>query len=143
MAKVKKHYPRKTFGRAIVSNVGKISDGDTFRCDLVACIVRGPGSVFEYPSIIADDIPVRIKNVDCPPMRGASGLQLERAIESYMYLERILKNANIILLDNMSRGKYFRILADVVVDGELLSQLIIQNKYGRPYRGGPKKPWIF
>jgi len=38
----------------------------------------------------------------------------------------ILKDAERIILKNMERGKYFRIAADVIVDGENLADVLIE-----------------
>ena len=38
----------------------------------------------------------------------------------------ILKDAEQIVLRNMERGKYFRIAADVIVDGESLGDLLVE-----------------
>jgi micrococcal nuclease len=41
----------------------------------------------------------------------------------------------------MDRGKYFRILADVYVDGENLTDLLISAGHARPYDGGKREGW--
>ncbi|MCJ7765924.1 MAG: thermonuclease family protein [Thiovulaceae bacterium] len=42
----------------------------------------------------------------------------------------------------MKREKYFRILADVYVDGEALGEMLIYNGLAVPYDGGHKgKEW--
>ena len=40
----------------------------------------------------------------------------------------ILKDAEQITLKNMERGKYFRIAADVIVDGESLADMLIEAR---------------
>ena len=52
-----------------------------------------------------------------------------------------LRDASTIELRNMQRGKYFRIIADVYVDGKNLTELLINAKLARPYYGGTKKGW--
>ena len=51
----------------------------------------------------------------------------------------ILKDADQIVLRNMERGKYFRIAADVIVDGENLSDLLIGAGMAIRYNGGKKE----
>ena len=50
----------------------------------------------------------------------------------------ILKDAEQITLKNMERGKYFRIAADVLVDGEDLGDMLVEARVGVRY-GGRKK----
>jgi len=54
----------------------------------------------------------------------------------------ILKDAEQIVLRNMERGKYFRIAADVIVDGESLGDMLIEAGMAVRYDGGKKnKNW--
>ena len=48
----------------------------------------------------------------------------------------ILKDAEQISLKNMERGKYFRIAADVIVDGESLVDMLIEAGMAVRYDGG-------
>jgi micrococcal nuclease len=50
----------------------------------------------------------------------------------------ILKDAEQITLKNMQRGKYFRIAADVIVDGENLGGLLVEVGMAVRYDGGKK-----
>ena len=50
----------------------------------------------------------------------------------------ILKDADQIVLRNMERGKYFRIAADVIVDGESLGSMLIDAEMAVRYDGGKK-----
>ena len=50
----------------------------------------------------------------------------------------ILKGAEKITLKNMKRGKYFRIAADVIVDGENLADVLIEAGMAIKYNGGKK-----
>ena len=50
----------------------------------------------------------------------------------------ILKDAEQITLKNMERGKYFRIAADVIVDGESLGDMLIEAGMAVRYEGGKK-----
>ena len=47
----------------------------------------------------------------------------------------ILKDAEKITLKNMQRGKYFRIAADVIVDGESLADILIEAGMAIKYDG--------
>ena len=50
----------------------------------------------------------------------------------------ILKDAEQIALKNMERGKYFRITAYVIVDGENLADMLIEAGMAIRYDGGKK-----
>lgn len=50
----------------------------------------------------------------------------------------ILKDAERIVLKNMGRGNYFRIAADVIVDGENLADALIKAGLAVRYNGGNK-----
>jgi len=44
-------------------------------------------------------------------------------------------------LHNLGRDKYFRVLADVMIDGKNLTDLLIKKGLGKPYDGGTKSSW--
>jgi micrococcal nuclease len=50
----------------------------------------------------------------------------------------ILNNAEQIALKNMEQGKYFRIAADVIVDGESLRGMLVDAGVAARYDGGKK-----
>ena len=50
----------------------------------------------------------------------------------------ILTDAEQITLRNLGRGKYFRIVADVYVDGENLADILIDAGMAVRYGGGKK-----
>lgn len=41
----------------------------------------------------------------------------------------------------MKRGKYFRIVADVIVDDENLGDILVKSGFAKYYDGGKKDPW--
>ena len=54
----------------------------------------------------------------------------------------MLRAGKVIALENMQGGKYFRIVADVHVDGERLSEILIRSGLGVIYHGKSKsKNW--
>ena len=52
-----------------------------------------------------------------------------------------LRSAKVIELRNIQRGKYFRILADVYVDGQNLADGLIRSGHARLYDGGKRLGW--
>nr|WP_299241348.1 thermonuclease family protein [uncultured Halomonas sp.] len=49
-----------------------------------------------------------------------------------------LREADEILLEHIARGKYFRLLADVIVDGDSLGLALVKAGHARAYDGGAK-----
>ena len=121
----------KVYGSAVVSEVTSIYDGDTFRANL-----KG------YPEIIGYRIGVRINGIDTPEMRGQCQKEKKLARQAKEMTVTQLRGAKKIELRNMKRGKYFRIVADVYVDGKSLGDMLIKRSLAVPYDGGHKgKDW--
>ena len=90
-------------------------DGDTIRFNL-------PG----YPPIAGKDIRVRVNGIDTPAIKGKCKKEKYEAQQARDMVADILKGAEKITLRNMKRGKYFRIAADVIIDGENLADVLIE-----------------
>jgi micrococcal nuclease len=52
-----------------------------------------------------------------------------------------LRAAKIIVLKNIKRGKYFRLIADVYIDGVNLGELLINQDHAVKYKGKTKQTW--
>ena len=53
-----------------------------------------------------------------------------------------MERKSLIALRNMERGKYFRIAADVIFDGESLGDILVETGMAIRYDGGKKmKNW--
>jgi endonuclease YncB( thermonuclease family) len=121
----------KVYGSAVVSEVTSIYDGDTFRANL-----KG------YPEIIGNRIGIRINGIDTPEMRGQCQKEKALARQAKAFSVQQLRSAKVIELRNMKRGKYFRIVADVFVDGQDLAQMLVDHNLAVAYDGGHKaKEW--
>jgi micrococcal nuclease len=105
-------------------------DGDT-------CTV----TIQNIPEIFGKKISVRLKGIDTPEIRGKCPDEKRKALESKKFINSYLKNAKRIDLENTERGKYFRILANIVADGKDLSTLMIEKGLARPYQGEKRKGW--
>ena len=120
-----------SFGSVTVSEVTSIYDGDTFRVNIEG-----------YPELIGHRIGIRVSGIDTPEMRGKCQQEKDLARKAKQYTVAKLRGAKKIELRNMKRGKYFRIVADVYVDGKNLTEGLIKNKLGVHYDGGHKaKDW--
>lgn len=118
------------YGDTIVKDVIEVYDGDTFKVNLEG-----------YPPIIGDTISIRIAGVDTPEKKGGDAYTKDLARKATLYTARRLRNAKVIKLKNMRRGKYFRIVADVYVDKDNLGKELIRVGLGKEYHGGTKPTW--
>lgn len=120
----------KVYGKVRVSKVMSIYDGDTFKV-----------TISSWPSIAGDNIGVRVKGIDCPEMRDKDKTIKERAQQAKQYTVKRLREGKVIWLKNIQRDKYFRILADVEIDGKDLGKELIEKSLAKPYDGGTKEGW--
>ena len=121
----------RNYGNATVSKVTSIYDGDTFRADIAG-----------YPDIVGERIGIRINGINTPEMKGQCSAEKDLARKAKQATVAALRGAKTIELRNMKRGKYFRIVADVYVDGRSLGEELIRSGLAVPYDGGTKsKEW--
>ncbi len=123
-------YRDKTYGNVENVEVTSIYDGDTFRVN-----ING------WPPIIGERIPIRLINADTPELKGACRDEILLARKAKKVTVAILRSAKSISLHNIKRDKYFRIDANVIVDGRDLGSYLIAQGYARPYAGGKRKGW--
>lgn len=112
-----------------VLKIISVYDGDTFRADLDC----------ETP-IFCKNMSIRVLGVDTPEIRSKCPFEKQKALEAKKFTQNFLKKGKIVL-KNIGKGKYFRIVADVFVGGKSLTKALIKNKLGFPYDGGTKKSW--
>ena len=102
-------------------------DGDTITVTL-------PGL---HP-LIGEKISIRVNGIDTPEIRGKCTQEKFLAKQAKELVADILKDAESITLKNIGRGKYFRIVADVFVNGVSLQGMVIESGLAVPYNGGKK-----
>lgn len=118
------------YGSATVERVTSIYDGDTFRADIAG-----------WPSIIGERVPIRVKGVDAPEIRAHCDREKKLARQAKQFTVAALRGADHIELEDLERGKYFRIAARVMIDGEDLATGLIEAGLGRSYNGGHRDSW--
>jgi len=118
------------YGTVTVSKVISVYDGDTFR-----------GNIDSLPPIVGKNIPIRVNGIDTPEIRGKCQYEKDLALEARDFVRARLANAKEIKLTNLQRGKYFRVVANVVVDGVSLERELLDNKLAYEYSGGKKLSW--
>jgi len=118
------------YGTVTVSKVISVYDGDTFRVNIDS-----------LPPIVGKNIPIRVNGVDTPEIRGKCEYEKKLALKARDFVRAKLANAKEIKLTNLQRGKYFRVVANVVVDGVSLEQELLDNELAYEYSGGKKLSW--
>jgi endonuclease YncB( thermonuclease family) len=103
-------------------------DADTITVDI-------PGT---HP-LIGKNVSVRVAHVDTPEIKTEDLCEKAAGRAAQRLIENILKNAKRIDLVNVERDKYFRILADVEVDGRSLKDILFKNELAYAYEGGTKQ----
>ena len=114
----------------IVSRIISVYDGDTFRVDIDA-----------LPEIVGKNIAIRILGIDTPEIQGKCEQEKLLAIKARDLARDYLNNAKSIHLKNLSRGKYFRLLADVFVDDFNLADALLEKGLAVKYSGKKKSSW--
>ena len=114
----------------------------TFRCVKYIKNYDADTVTFNIPGVhplIGKKINIRVLGVDTPELRTKNKCEKNKARNAKKLVKNLLKNAKRIDLENVSRGKYFRIIADVIIDGKSLSSYLLKNGLAYSYNGGTKK----
>lgn len=121
--------PKSTFIRVHANKATYINnyDGDTVRMDI-------PGL---HP-LIGQNISIRIRGIDTPEIRGKCSQEKVKAKKAKRRVRELLVNAKSIIVAQMSRGKYFRIIATITADGVDIGRTLLKEKLAVQYFGGKK-----
>ncbi len=114
--------------RVLSSDIVDVYDGDTFYVNLA-----------DSHHVFCERVGIRPRGFDTPEIRNSNRKLKEIAILAKEFLHQQLEGATVIELMNVRRGKYFRLVADVYVDGQNLADLLIKNKLAYAYDGKKKK----
>ena len=118
------------FDDVVVDKITSVYDGDTFRANIK-----------DYPKIVGHRMSVRILGIDTPELKAKCKREKDLAINAKRLSTSLLMDGKLIELRNIKRGKYFRILADVYVDGISIGDELIRNNLALKYDGGTKIDW--
>lgn len=120
-----------TFGDITGVVLVRVYDGDTFFVDIP-----------ELHPLVGDEIGIRVRGVDTPEIRARCDDERDLAYAARRLAEETLSGARSIDLIAIERGRYFRIVATVLVDGVDLAETLIAAGVGVPYTGkGPRHSW--
>ena len=122
--------PRVDYGSVRVDEVSSIYDGDTIRVTIRA-----------WPAVAGERIPVRLYGIDTPEMSDKRPRVYKLARSAKQFSVAQLRGAKRIELRQIRRDKYFRLLAEVWVDGRNLGELLLKAGLAKPYFGGKKVSW--
>lgn len=117
-----------------VLGVVSVYDGDTLRVNLDC----------DAP-LFCDNMPIRLRGIDAPEIRGKCEAEKEKAIQARNVLRALIeqstKEGREVVLHEPERGKYFRLVADVYIDGLSVGQALINQGLARSYDGGKREGW--
>ena len=117
-----------SYGDIIADSIVSNYDGDTITV-----------TINQWPPIIGDRLKVRAAGYDTPEIRGKCRREKFLAVQAKKLLSSILSNAERVELRNIKRGTFFRVVADVYIDGRPLSELMLKTKFARIYDGKSKR----
>ena len=107
----------------------KVRDGDTFVINIE-----------NVPDVFGKEIAVRIRGIDTPELNDKREEIKSIAIKAKEELEKLLTLGEKVILYNLGRDKYFRLLASVKVDNVDVADYLIKRGLAKEYDGG-KKVW--
>ncbi|MCB0221796.1 MAG: thermonuclease family protein [Chrysiogenetes bacterium] len=119
-----------TYGRFDDVTLDGCYDGDT-------CTFTIP----DVHPLLGERIGVRVRGIDAPEIRGRCEAEKALARAARDRLRALLAEAVRIDLVNVSRGKYFRIIADVEADGMNVADILLREGLGRGYSGQAREAW--
>ena len=102
----------------------------------------GDTSFFTIPNVhplLGDKIGVRLARIDAPEVRGKCDAEKKKGIEARDALVERLRQAKVIDLREVERGKYFRLVAEVIADRENMSDVLLALGLAWPYDGGTRE----
>jgi len=125
-------------------------DERTFRCVKYIRNYDGDTITITLPGIhplFGKKISVRVAGINTGEMDSRDECEKKKALEAKAFVEGVLSNAKEITIkpalmktkSKLKKEARGRLLADVIVDGKNLTELLLENKLGVPYQGG-KKP---
>lgn len=106
-----------------VSLLLRVCDGDTFYC-----------TVMGWPPLFGRSIGIRIRGIDAAEVKSTDPVIFKKAMAAKEETTKVLFAAKKIMLKNISRGKYFRLIADVEFDGVDLGQHLLEKKLVEVYK---------
>ena len=105
----------------------KVIDGDTFLINIE-----------NVPDVFGKEIAVRIRGIDTPELNDSREEIRKISIQAKEELEKLLTSGEKVILYNLGRDKYFRLLASVKVGDVDVAEYMINRGLAKSYNGGAK-----
>ena len=102
----------------------------------------GDTVTFNIPGLhplIGKKIRVRVEGVDAPEIKGKTKCERRKAKKARDAVRVMFEKAKSIELRDVKRGNYFRIVANIVIDGKSLKDELIRLKLAYPYKNKDKR----
>jgi micrococcal nuclease len=106
----------------------KVYDGDTIT--IVSKLPYDTSPLYKFS--------VRINNVDCPEIKGSGDDEKKCAKMAKQRVSDLILGKRI-ELQNVGTEKYGRVLADVLIDGQDIGTLLVNERLALRYDGGTKR----
>lgn len=98
-------------------------------------------NIANVPDVFGNNIAVRIRGIDTPELNDKREEIRKISIQAKEELERLLYSGNKIILYDLGRDKYFRLLASVKVGNIDVAEYLIKKGLAKSYDGGVKTSW--
>lgn len=121
------------YGVPHVERIDSVYDGDTYRVTVTE---------WKDTPIIGVNMPIRLRGYDTPELRSRCDdpddkvQEKKLANEAKDFVIQTLHEAKHISLHDISRGSFFRIVADVQVDGKSLGPILEAQGLAVPFQPG-------
>ncbi len=113
----------------------------SFQCVKYIKNYDGDTITFNIPNthpLLGKKIAIRVNGINAAEIRTKNECEKRKARVARKLVGNLIKRAKRIDLINIKRGKYFRVIADVIFDGRNLAEVMMKNKLAYPYYGGRK-----
>ena len=88
--------------------------------------------------MVWDNINIRVRGIDTPEIRTRCKSEKALGYQAKVIVQNILKDAKEVIIKNISRGKYFRLVADVYADGVNITDALFEAELAVVYNGRKK-----
>lgn len=104
------------------AKVVRVYDGDTFYVN-----------INKVHSLFGENLGIRVAEINTPELRGGTPESKALGIKARDFTAALLNKAKRIDLEKCSRGKFFRIVCTVLVDGKSLGDELLKAKLAKVY----------
>lgn len=138
----KGQYPKgRSSGLSKTTDKPCVHDDKNFRCVKYVENYDGDTITFDIKGIhplLGRRIGIRVSGVDTPEIKAKDSCEREKALLAKRVVASALSKAARIDLEDIDRGKYFRVIADVNFDGNPLNRYLLSLGLAHEYHGGKK-----